>query len=544
MIRKLIFIVLFWTSLATAQVVGAGFVDYVTSAPSGTCTQGAHQQNVLGSGFIYTCQSGTWAQVGAGGGGTVTSVTGTANQINVATGTTTPVLSISSTFAFPGSATAATQSQNNNSTLLSTTAYTDLAVANAIAGVNPAVAVLAASTANVVGAYTAVGAGIGDFFTVTATGSFTLDGIAINTIGQRVLLKNQADGTQNGVYFATIVGALGVSPVFTRAIDYDTPSDVNNTGTVPVQSGTANTTTSWLLTSQVTSIGPAGSALTYAKFSIAPASLVTQASSNTSGNVITGAGSQAIQDSGTALASLAPLVSPSFTTPTLGVATASSINKMAITAPATSSTLTVADGKTATINNSLTLAGTDSTTQTFPAITAGLWGIVTSSVANTDTVSCPNNTTANFATTYTIPANYLATKKVLKITLGFSLTSSSSPPSFGFQLSVGGANVYTAAAAAPSISMTNIPMEVTFEMQGSAAASGSAAVYTFLDLAQGTSTTAFTPFKTPLSGFVVQPVNLVTNGTLVVQPILFCSASTAGNSMTLQRFVVEAATSP
>jgi hypothetical protein len=43
---------------------------------------------------------------------------------------------------------------------------------------------------------------------------------------------------------------------------------------------------------------------------------------------------------------------------------------MAITAPATSSTLAVADGKTLTANNSLTLAGTDGTTQTFPATSA------------------------------------------------------------------------------------------------------------------------------------------------------------------------------
>lgn len=59
------------------------------------------------------------------------------------------------------------------------------------------------------------------------------------------------------------------------------------------------------------------------------------------------------------------LTSPTLTTPTLGVATATSINKMAITAPATSSTLAVADGKTLTASNTLTLAGTDSTTITF-----------------------------------------------------------------------------------------------------------------------------------------------------------------------------------
>lgn len=46
--------------------------------------------------------------------------------------------------------------------------------------------------------------------------------------------------------------------------------------------------------------------------------------------------------------SVAMTNSPVFTTPTLGVASATSINKVAITAPATSATLTIADGKTLT----------------------------------------------------------------------------------------------------------------------------------------------------------------------------------------------------
>lgn len=62
--------------------------------------------------------------------------------------------------------------------------------------------------------------------------------------------------------------------------------------------------------------------------------------------------------------------SPTLVTPTLGVATATSVNKVAITAPASSATLTIADGKTLTANNSLTFAGTDSTTMTFPSTSA------------------------------------------------------------------------------------------------------------------------------------------------------------------------------
>ncbi len=52
------------------------------------------------------CPGGVAQVIGTGSGsGTVTSVTGTANQIDVATGTTTPVLSIDSTFTFPGTVT-------------------------------------------------------------------------------------------------------------------------------------------------------------------------------------------------------------------------------------------------------------------------------------------------------------------------------------------------------------------------------------------------------------------------------------------------------
>lgn len=51
--------------------------------------------------------------------------------------------------------------------------------------------------------------------------------------------------------------------------------------------------------------------------------------------------------------------SPTLTTPSLGVATATTINKVTLTQPATGSTLTIADGKTLTASNSLTLAGTD-----------------------------------------------------------------------------------------------------------------------------------------------------------------------------------------
>ena len=68
----------------------------------------------------------------------------------------------------------------------------------------------------------------------------------------------------------------------------------------------------------------------------------------------------------------ATFTNPSFITPNLGVATATTINKVTFTPPTTSATLTIADGKTLVCNNSITFAGTDATTMTFPTTNASI----------------------------------------------------------------------------------------------------------------------------------------------------------------------------
>jgi hypothetical protein len=93
-------------------------------------------------------------------------------------------------------------------------------------------------------------------------------------------------------------------------------------------------------------------------------------------------------------------------TSALATATATTLNKVALTAPATGSTLTIADGKTLTANNSLTLAGTDATTMTFPTSNA--------TVARTDaaqtftgnqSVTGESNATTAFRETGALTAN-------------------------------------------------------------------------------------------------------------------------------------------
>lgn len=62
---------------------------------------------------------------------------------------------------------------------------------------------------------------------------------------------------------------------------------------------------------------------------------------------------------------------PTLVTPVLGVATATSINKVAITAPATSATLTIADGATLTASATATVSGTNTGDQTSVTGNAG-----------------------------------------------------------------------------------------------------------------------------------------------------------------------------
>jgi hypothetical protein len=86
------------------------------------------------------------------------------------------------------------------------------------------------------------------------------------------------------------------------------------------------------------------------------------------------------------------------TTPVLGVASATSINKVAITAPATSATLTIADGATLTASANATVSGTNTGDQTITLtgdVTGSGTGSFSATIANS---SVTNAKMANMAT--------------------------------------------------------------------------------------------------------------------------------------------------
>lgn len=74
---------------------------------------------------------------------------------------------------------------------------------------------------------------------ITLSNTQTVDGVALG-IGDRVLVKNQTNGSQNGIY-TVATGA------WIRADDADESAEVTPGLTVPVESGTQNADTVWLL---------------------------------------------------------------------------------------------------------------------------------------------------------------------------------------------------------------------------------------------------------------------------------------------------------
>lgn len=151
-----------------------------------------------------------------------------------------------------------------------------------------------------------------------------------------------------------------------------------------VQGGTTKKLTNALLFTSATFVAPAlGTPISGTLTSCIGLPIV----AGTTGTLTVARGGTGVTTStGTGSAVLS--TSPTLVTPVLGVASATSVNKLAITAPATAATLTIADGKvltssntltlagtdgkTLTVNNSLTLSGTDATVMTFPATTASL----------------------------------------------------------------------------------------------------------------------------------------------------------------------------
>jgi len=91
--------------------------------------------------------------------------------------------------------------------------------------------------------------GVGATLTANANGALSVDSTPV-VVGNRVLVKNEANGAYNGVYTVTATGGAGAPYVLTRATDYDTAgtgvNQIDSGDFFLITGGSTNTNTSWV----------------------------------------------------------------------------------------------------------------------------------------------------------------------------------------------------------------------------------------------------------------------------------------------------------
>jgi hypothetical protein len=161
---------------------------------------------------------------------------------SITLGTTT--IALGGTSLTPAGLTSVTVTQDPVSALqLATKQYVD----NVAQGLDPKASVRNASTTAYTVTYNNGASGVGATLTNTgALAAFAADGVT-NTVGDRVLIKNQAAAAQNGIYTVTTAGSVSVAWVLTRATDMDVWAEVPSSFTF-VEEGTTQADTGWVTT--------------------------------------------------------------------------------------------------------------------------------------------------------------------------------------------------------------------------------------------------------------------------------------------------------
>jgi hypothetical protein len=234
-----------------------------------TAAAGDAEEISVGGGIEFTGSQGIQTSAFTGdvtktAGGTALTIA--ANAVTLAKLATAVTLAgIASTNASAGDITASNQKITNLATPTNGTDAANKAYVDGIAsGLDPKASVRAASTANVAVTYNATG-GTSGRGQITAAPN-TLDGVTL-AANDRILLKNQTTGQQNGIWVVTTLGT-GANGVWDRATDFDQDAEVTSGAYTFVEEGTQNDNTGWVLTTNnpITIGGGAGTALTWAQF--------------------------------------------------------------------------------------------------------------------------------------------------------------------------------------------------------------------------------------------------------------------------------------
>ena len=126
--------------------------------------------------------------------------------------------------------------------------------------------VIVTTTANLAGTYSNGTSGVGATLTNSGTqAAITIDGRVL-VVGERVLVKDQTTGLQNGFYKVTTVGTASVNWVLTRTVDADEDSEITPGAFTFVEEGTVGANNGYVCTN-VGAITVGTTAITFVQFS-------------------------------------------------------------------------------------------------------------------------------------------------------------------------------------------------------------------------------------------------------------------------------------
>lgn len=137
----------------------------------------------------------------------------------------------------------------------STDAATKGYVDSVAEGLHIHASVVAATTANLTASYDNGTSGVGATLTNSGTqAALVLDGVTLS-VSDRVLVKNQTSGLQNGIYTVTNTGSVSSNWVLTRATDFDTSAEIQGGDFTFVTGGTTYDNTGWVQTATSVTVG-------------------------------------------------------------------------------------------------------------------------------------------------------------------------------------------------------------------------------------------------------------------------------------------------